>query len=280
MIRIVHRSIRHLTIFVASFSFAATLAAADIPPTGEGIRLFDGKSLEHFDTFVYGKGFNNDRDRRPLAESVFRVQDGMVRVEGSSLGYFITKQSYSDYYLLVEFKWGQATHEPRKGLTRNSGILYHVAGERKSAEKAKSPFSIWPRAIEFQIMEGGTGDVIMKGAELTVKGERKGGDLITQIDRFNKTDAGREHGWPVGYFAPAGYRDPKNEVEKPHGEWNVLEMVTDGDHINYWVDGTSVMEGTDASLTSGKIAFQSEGAELFYRSIELRPLKKKQGTPR
>ena len=68
----------------------------------------------------------------------------------------------------------------------------------------------------------------------------------------------------------------KNEVEKPHGEWNVLELVSDGDHIRYWVNGTLVMEGTDASLTRGKILFQSEGAELFYRRIELRPLEKKQ----
>ena len=35
------------------------------------------------------------------------------------------------------------------------------------------------------------------------------------------------------------------------------------------------MEGTDASRTRGKILFQSEGAELFYRRIELRPLEKK-----
>jgi len=53
-------------------------------------------------------------------------------------------------------------------------------------------------------------------------------------------------------------------------------MVSDGDHIKYWVNGTFVIEGTNASLTREKILFQSEGAELFYRNIELRPLEKKQ----
>jgi len=72
------------------------------------------------------------------------------------------------------------------------------------------------------------------------------------------------------------YRDPGKEVKKPHGEWNVVEMVSDGDHIKYWVNGTFVIEGTNASLTREKILFQSEGAELFYRNIELRPLEKKQ----
>jgi hypothetical protein len=33
-----------------------------------------------------------------------------------------------------------------------------------------------------------------------------------------------------------------------------------------------VNAGTSASLTRGKILFQSEGAELFFRKIELTPL--------
>ena len=53
-------------------------------------------------------------------------------------------------------------------------------------------------------------------------------------------------------------------------------MVSDGDHVTYWVNGTLVNEGTHASLTRGKILFQSEGAEVFFRRIELRLLKKKQ----
>ena len=54
----------------------------------------------------------------------------------------------------------------------------------------------------------------------------------------------------------------------------MLEMVADGDRVKYWVNGTLVMEGYDASLSNGKILFQSEGSEPFYRNIELRPLKK------
>ena len=265
MIQIGRRSIRHVTIFLASFSFAATLAAADIPPTGKGIRLFDGKSLEHFDTFVYQKGFNND------PQGVFRVHDGMVHVAGYPYGYFITKKDYGDYYLRAEFKGGEAPHGPRQGLARDSGILYHVTGEKKKSAEARAQTAIWPKAIEFQIMEGSTGDVILLGGSaLTVNGETKNSG---QFNRFNKTP------WKEGraaYKAPVGFRDPGNEVEKPHGEWNVLEMVSDADHVRYWVNGTFVMEGTDASLTKGKILFQSEGAELFYRNIELRPLKKKQ----
>ena len=82
MILVRHGSIRHL---VALGALASTAFAAEIPPTGKSIPLFDGKGLESFDTFVFGHGFNQD------PEGVFRVHDGMLRVEGMPYGYFITK---------------------------------------------------------------------------------------------------------------------------------------------------------------------------------------------
>ena len=72
----------------------------------------------------------------------------------------------------------------------------------------------------------------------------------------------------------AGYCDPEGEVEKPFGEWNLVEMIADGGHVRYWVNGTLVNEGAQASPSRGKILFQSEGAEIYFRNIEVRPLKK------
>jgi hypothetical protein len=63
------------------------------------------------------------------------------------------------------------------------------------------------------------------------------------------------------------------EVEKPHGEWNQLELVVDHDHVKYFVNGKLVNEATDLSATKGKILFQTEGAETYYRKLELAPLK-------
>ena len=226
---------------------ATLLAAADIPPTGKPIQLFNGKNLEGFDTFLKTKGLNND------PEKVFQVENGVVHVSGAEYGYFITQKEYENYYLRLEFKWGTETHPPRKDKARDSGILYHVVG----------PDQIWPRSIEFQMIEGGTGDIILVGGvSLIVKGETKSKG---RFDRFGKGPWKDE----------AGYRDPQNEVEKPHGEWNLLEMVADGDAVKYWVNGKLVNEGTGAGLTRGKILFQSEGAGVFFRNIELRPLKRK-----
>ena len=252
---------------VGALVLVSCVLTAQTPPEGDGISLFDGTSMEHFETFVFGAGFNNDPD------GVFRFEDGMIRVEGMPYGYFITKDEYGDFFLRTEFKWGEATHGTRENKARDSGILYRAVDVHKNANAAKANGTIWPKALEFQIMEGGTGDVILLGgAEMTVKGVRKGGSLGIQIDRFNKTDLGRTDGWPAHYRAPAGFRDPNNEAEKPHGEWNVLDMVAEGDRVTYWVNGTLVMEGSEASLSRGRILFQSEGSELYYRNITIWPL--------
>jgi Domain of Unknown Function (DUF1080) len=226
-------------------------AAPKIPAHKAAIVLFDGSDLKNFDTFLTGGGLNSD------PEHVFQVENGVIHVSGKEFGYFITKKTYQNFYLRAEFKWGEGTYVSREGKARDSGILYNVQGEQK----------VWPRSIEFQIMEGGTGDFWMTdGAALTGKdGVRVTGPAgkAEKIDRFGKGPSENV----------VGFRDPVGEVEKPHGEWNVLELVTEGKDIKQYVNGKLVNEGTDPSPASGKILFQSEGAEVYFRDIKLYPLK-------
>jgi len=84
----------------------------------------------------------------------------------------------------------------------------------------------------------------------------------SRIDRFNKGP----------WKDVVGYRDPQGEVEKPHGEWNVVELAVQGDHVWQWVNGKLANEGTHANPSSGKILFQSEGAEIFFRNMSIAPL--------
>ena len=53
-----------------------------------------------------------------------------------------------------------------------------------------------------------------------------------------------------------------------------MEVICDGDTITNIVNGYVVNVGTKSSQTEGKIQFQSEGAEIFFRKIEVRPLLK------
>jgi len=222
-----------------------------IPKHGKAVVLFDGRDLSQFDTFLPSSGLNSD------PQHVFTVENGAVHVSGTEMGYFITKKEFKNYYLRAEFKWGEGTFAPRAGQARDSGILYNIQG----------PDKVWPRSVEFQINEGCTGDFWMTdGAALTGKdGVRVTGPAgkARKIDRFNKGP----------WKNVAGYRDQVNELEKPHGEWNVVELVNRDGHVWQYVNGTLANEGTDAFPSSGKILFQSEGAEVYFRDIKLYPLK-------
>ena len=223
----------------------------DIPKHGPAVVLFDGKDLSQFDTFLPSTGLNSD------PHHVFTVENGTVHVSGTEFGYFITKQEYKNYYLRAEFKWGEGTFPPRQGQARDSGILYNIQGENK----------VWPRSVEFQINEGCTGDFWMTdGAQLTSSnGTRVIGPpgQASRIDRFNKGE----------FKNVTGFRDPTNELEKPHGEWNVVELANRDGHVWQYVNGKLANEGTGAFPSSGRILFQSEGAEIYLRDIKLYPLK-------
>ncbi len=235
---------------------AGQTATPGIPAHKSAIVLFDGKDLRTFDVFLKSTGLNSD------PEHVFQVENGVIHVSGKDMGYIITKKEYARYYLRAEFKWGEGTYGSREGQARDSGILYNVQGEQK----------VWPRSIEFQIQEGGTGDFWMTdGAALTGKdGTRVTGPVgkAMKIDRFGKGPSENV----------VGFRDPVGEVERPHGEWNVVELVNDGKDVKQFVNGKLVNEGTDPFPASGKILFQSEGAEIYFRDIKLYPLMRETGS--
>jgi len=230
----------------------ATLLAADGAGTRTVVKLFDGKSLEGFDTYLKESGLNND------PKGVFIVSGGVVHVSGEEYGYFVTKKEYESYDLKFEFKWGEATHAPRKDKARDAGVLFHVVG----------PNMVWPKSIEFQVVEGRTGEIILvgEGSSVTRDGETKTRTEGGGSSRFARFGQGP-------WKDEAGYRDPEGEVEMPHGEWNQLELIADGDSFKYFVNGKLVNQGSRANPSKGRIIFQSEGAEVFYRNIELRPLR-------
>jgi hypothetical protein len=129
------------------------------------------------------------------------------------------------------------------------------------------------------MIEGGTGDIILVGG----KTKTKLTSTVEQKDKqFYFTPGAPTHdfaGGRINWFGrdPAwtdtlGYRGPK-DVERPVGQWNVLEADCDGASISYKVNGTVVNGGTNASLTRGRILLQSEGAEVFFRKVEVRPLR-------
>jgi hypothetical protein len=242
---------RFLAALLLALVTATIATGSDIPAHGRAVVLFNGRDLTNIDTFLKDRGLNSDPDH------VFRVEKGVIHVSGKEFGYIITRKEFANYYLRTEFQWGEGTYAPREGQARDSGILYHVQGPQK----------VWPTSIEFQILEGGTGDFWMTdgGALNGMDGVRVTGPAgkALKIDRIGKGPAKNV----------TGFRDPVGEVEKPHGHWNLLELVVQGDHVRQFVNGKLANEGSEAYPSKGKALFHSEGAEISFRNIKLYPLK-------
>jgi hypothetical protein len=171
-------------------------------------------------------------------DKVFTVQDGVIVVDGGGPGYLITEKEYDNYVLRLQWRWGEKA--PRGG---NSGVCVHVIG----------PDMVWPRCLEVQLQAGRAGDFW----------------LLPEKDHFKVTaDPKRQN--PK---SPRHYRHMKDGVEKPVGEWNQCEITCKGDTIQVIINGEPANEGTNAESSKGKILLQSEGAEIHFRNVELKPIK-------
>ena len=199
-------------------------------------------------------GINHDPD------GVFQVEKGMLHVSGQEFGGLVTQKEFANYYLRAEFKWGEKMYPPRTGKSRDSGIQYNITG----------PLKVWPRMMEFQINEGGTGDIwVVNGTGMTV-----GGKVYQSTDSPAPNQYIRiPHIGRGPLVNVTGYRDPVDDLEKPHGEWNLLELVVDHNRVLYFVNGKLANEGTNANPAQGKILFQCEGAEAYFRRMKIATLK-------
>ena len=247
------------------------------------IQLFDGKSLAQFETWLV-----DDHLQDPLR--VFTVVDQVdgapaIRISGERWGGLVTRQAYRDYHLIVEFRWGPVTWGQRRNAARDSGVLIHAQGAHGNTGRDGN--GAWMRSVEAQVIEGGVGDFILvagfdeKGQRLTpgmtvrAARDRDGEPVFAPDAEPQRFETGRINwfGRDPDWQDKLGFRGAQ-DVESPYGEWTRLEVIADGDRVRNIVNGKVVNEGSGSSLTEGKIIIQSEGAEIYYRRVELQPLGK------
>jgi hypothetical protein len=207
-----------------------------------------------------------------------------IRISGKVWGGLLTKQAYRDYRLIAEFRWGGVTWGNRKTRTRDSGVLLHCRG--RMGNTGKDFNGPWLMSHEFQIIEGGVGDLLPVGGysesgeqvlpSITVKArkDRDGENVFDPSGQPQVFNRGRINWWgrSEDWADKLGFRGPQ-DVESPGLEWTHIEAIVSGNRLQYFVNGKLVNEGTDSSFTDGKIMIQSEGAEIYFRRIDLEPLK-------
>jgi hypothetical protein len=289
------RRTRRTLAFLLSLTLSANTAtfADDRSPPGtnsnneaivprEVIPLFNGRDLSSFYTWLVD--FHRDDPQRVF--SVVDQVDGTpaIRVSGQHWGGLYTKQKFANYRLMAEFRWGLVTWGGRTTAAKDSGILLHCSG-RDGNFLSKTFDGPWMRSYEFQIIEGGVGDLLVLGgyepdgtvqkyfATASVVNDRDGEPCWDAKGTPKGFEAGRVNWWgrDPDWADKLGYRG-RQDAESPGAEWTHIEVVCAGDTLDYFVNGQRVNQATQLSHQSGQLIFQSEGAEIFFRRIELHPL--------
>lgn len=200
------------------------------------VSLFDGQSLRGWQLF-----------KKPGAASAWEVRDGAIYLDitkKEGRGDLVTEKAFGDFHLKFEWKVAKGS---------NSGVIFFV--------QDRDPYkATWHTGPEFQVIDN-TGYADPLGPKQTA------GSLYDLI------------ACPPSYI-------------KPTGEWNNAEIIFEKGVLTFILNGNkaiSVTHGSEewktlikdskfrtmrdfAKATTGKIAFQDHGGEVWYRNILIKSL--------
>ncbi len=223
------------------------------------VSLFNGENLDGW----YLKIRNNDTD---LAKKVFAVDNNTIHVykdfpqeyelntgENNTHGMIYTDKTYSKFILKFEYKWGKGIANNFDKYQYDAGVYYHVVDDK-----------IWPKGVEYQVRynhitdRNHTGDFWAPKMDwYTLDGKtfmpkEKGGKLLNK---------------------PGEHLALKDGVDfnALNDEWNKCEVIVMEDqYVIHKLNGKIVNMATNLPYKEGKIGFQAETAEIFYRNIEIK----------
>ena len=223
------------------------------------VKLFNGKNLKNWEIST---GTIATQPKEPIFSVVSMNGKNLLHITGEINASLATKKEYENYHLKMVFRWGEKV--PKQ---KNSGILYHSYG----------PFGeglgVWMSSHEFQLCTGKMGDSYCMGNsyfEIPAIKEQEG-----KVFRYSPEGAK----FQFGATFPAKNCSKQSDHEKPAGEWNEVDLYCFGPNSVHVVNGIVNMmnynsgsidkDGKVLPLTKGKIQIQSEGGELFVKSITL-----------
>ncbi len=220
---------------------------------GDGWRsLFNGRDFSGWRRYL-GKpsnaepplGFDND----PRGVFSIRQVDGepVIHVSGEVWGSLVSDESFSAFELTVEYRWGTRDFPPLN--FKDSGLMYlttgpagavNAGGDALSNPMGSGAFFV---SMEYQLAPGDTGTVYNLG--------------------------------PIRHQA-----SPRQNVPERDG-WNEVRIVLENGQVRHFLNGAEVAHSTGFTLawpgqpvtplTTGTLQLQSEGAEIDFRRLRLRP---------
>ncbi len=277
---------KRLTNMLALLACLTTINHADEPdyklPKSEWKTLFNGRDFTGWDKHLATeKGDTALLNVDP--NGVFTVVKdegvGIIRVSGEAYGAITTKEKFDNMHFRLQFKWGIGRFGGRATVGRDTGLLYCGIG-------TPNPRSGWLVSVENNIMEKGVGQWwSVNGAVIDCEGEwiTDANELFIPYKREGKGEQNvvwRE-GSPRIQVGSANGITPPFDVEYVFGNWNTVEVVFWGGQCFHILNGQVNLVAVNPRhldgniwrpLTEGKVQLQSEGAEVYYRAIEVKPI--------
>ena len=202
------------------------------------IKLFNGKDLSNW--FVDVPAMDKD----PQAVNPFIIRNGLLVSLGEPQGHLITKSSYQNYHLEIEYRFA--------GKPGNCGVLVH-------ASTLRALYKQFPKSIEVQMMHDNAGDFWCITEDISVPNM--------------ESRRGPKENWGTDGDKARRIKNLTDNSEKPLGEWNKMVIECKGNNIKVWLNEDMVNDGFGATVQKGKVALQAEGAEVEFRKVDLTPLK-------
>lgn len=215
--------------------------------------LFNGVDFTGWDLYLgeptpgaNALGIDND----PLGVYSIVTVDGepAIRISGEVWGALISQQELCDFHLSLDYRWGTAVWPPLDSF--DSGVMYLSTGPLGAVNAGGTALSNpigsggFMVSVEYQITPGDVGGMYNLG--------------------------------PITFQAGA-----RAQIPETPGAWNHVDISVQGGVARHQLNGQDVTTGSGfavawpgqpaQALTCGKLQLQSEGAEIFFRRVQLLP---------
>lgn len=263
----------------------------------EWVSMFDGKELpknHHYlgkpDSSYNIPGYKRDSNGNYLESlgwndplNVYSVDtldnEPVIRISGQVIGGLVLAKNVSNYHLKLKFKWGNKKWSWMKGRPKDGGILYHGGnGVRHEFQIHEGDVgSYWAKKVILDIPARYTSDLpkaiktarpFLKDLVSTLRDTMLIFDPNSSLHHFEGKDE-----WQIVLANPYN--------ENAHGEWNTLELICYDNHAIHKVNGKTNLvllnsfvkkDNELIPITGGRLALQSEGAEIFFKDIYIKKL--------
>lgn len=203
-------------------------ALANVISWNDRVELFNGLNFDGW-TFC----MKNDADPMKTWSVANGPTNGVIHCNGSAVGYLRSKQGFSNYVLVVEWRFTKV--EPKKD---NTGVLVNM----------QSPDKIWPPCVQNQGKSGRQGDLfVMAGAECK-----------------EHLALGKDMNTPVAFTGESN--------ERPVGEWNTNITLCLDNRVLAAINGKLMNQVSECTVSNGFVGVQSEGADFEIRRMTLFPV--------